>query len=124
MGERLGELHRHESLGIDRAGNKYWFLCRRLIVEKSDGDGVIAYYTTCKQLEEVLNSIDPKNFEHDLYESIINVRGDIEEHMNLTESITKDKKPINRQSYLELENGKCIHFIQILHMMNIIIPYM
>ena len=116
--ERLGELHRQESLGIDRVGNKYWFLCRRLIVEKRDGDGVIAYYTTCKQLEEVLNSIDPKNFEHDLYESIINVRGEIEEHMNLTESITKDKKPINRQSYLELENGKCIHFIQIFYMMN------
>merc|ERR1712038_793863 len=103
--EKLGEMHRQEALGIDRAGNKYWFLCRRLIIEKRDGDGIIAYYTTAKQLEEVLNSIDPKNFEHDLYESIINVRGDIEEHMNLTESITKDKKPINRQSYLELENA-------------------
>ena len=104
--ERLGELHRHESLGIDRAGNKYWFLCRRLIVEKRDGDGIIAYYTTRKQLEEVLHAIDSKHYEHDLSEAIHNIRDDMEDYMKLTESITKDKKPINRQSYLELEDGK------------------
>ena len=104
--ERLGELHRHESLGIDREGNKYWFLCRRLIVEKRDGDGIIAYYTTRKQLEELLHAIDSKNYEHDLSEAIHNIRDDMEDNMKLTESITKDKKPVNRQSYLELEDGK------------------
>merc|ERR1712226_1651030 len=102
--EKLGELHRHETLGIDRSGNKYWFICRRLIVEKRDGDGIIAYYTTAKQLEELINSIDPKNYEHDLSEAIHDIRDDIEENMKLTESITKEKKPVNRQSYLELEN--------------------
>merc|ERR1712223_1336327 len=103
--EKLGELHRHESLGIDRSGNKYWFLCRRLIVEKRDGDGVIAYYTTAKQLEELINSLDSKLYEHDLVESIESIRDNIEENMKLTESITLEKKPQNRQSYIELENA-------------------
>ena len=103
--EKLGELHRHESLGIDRSGNKYWFLCRRLIVEKRDGDGIIAYYTTAKQLEELINSLDSKLYEHDLVESIESIRDNIEENMKLTESITLEKKPQNRQSYIELENA-------------------
>ena len=108
--ERQGELHRHESLGIDRLGNKYWFLCRRMIVEKREGDGVVAYYTTKKQLEELFRSLDPEVYEHDLLEALENVRDDIEDSMELTESLTAEKKPSNRQSYLELENGKFSNF--------------
>merc|ERR1712150_22418 len=91
--------------GIDRLGNKYWFLCRRMIIEKREGDGVVAYYTTKKQLEELFRSLDPEVYEHDLLEALENVRDDIEDSMELTESLTAEKKPSNRQSYLELENA-------------------
>ena len=105
--EKLGELHRHESLGIDRAGNKYWFISRRLIIERRDGEGIVAYYTTVKQLEEMMQVMDAEHYEHDLMEAIENSLEDIQEQMRLTELITKEKKPTNRPSYIELENGKC-----------------
>ena len=104
--EKVGELHRHESLGIDRAGNKYWFISRRLIIEKREGDGVVAYYTTVKQFEELMRVLDADLYEHDLVEAIENIQLDIEEHMKLTEALTQESKPSTRPSYLELENGK------------------
>lgn len=42
---------REDCLGIDRAGRKYWFMCRRLVIE--DTDGSVSYYSTVKQLEEL-----------------------------------------------------------------------
>jgi len=42
---------RQDCLGLDRHGNKYWFLCRRLVVEMADGS--LKYYSTVKQLEEL-----------------------------------------------------------------------
>merc|ERR1712241_590637 len=60
---------------------------------------------TAKQLEELINSLDSKLYEHDLVESIESIRDNIEENMKLTESITLEKKPQNRQSYIELENA-------------------
>ena len=118
--ERQGEMHRHESLGIDRAGNKYWFLCRRLIIEKKDGDGIVAYYTTLKQFEEMLEAIDTKVYEHDLMETIESIREEIIENMKLTESLTADKKPTNRQSYIELENGEILFINLLCHNSNFV----
>ena len=39
-------------------------------------------------------------------EAIENIRDEITENMKLTEILTVEKKPANRQSYIELENGK------------------
>ena len=95
---------RNEALGTDRAGNKYWFICRRLFVEALDGS--VAYYSTPKQLEELMYSLDPEVYEADLCEAIEYNKPDIERQMRITESMTNSKKAYSRKSYLELENGK------------------
>ena len=77
-----------------------------MIIEKREGDGVAAYYTTVKQFEELMRVLDADLYEHDLVEAIENVQLDIEEHMKLTEALTQESKPTTRPSYLELENGK------------------
>ena len=64
---------RHDTLGFDRAGNKYWFLCRRIFVEEVDwenGNGNIRYYTSVPQFEELLEALDSKYFEADVTAAI------------------------------------------------------
>ncbi len=97
---------RHEALGTDRAGNKYWFLCRRLFVEGLDGS--VSYYSTAKQLQEVLIALDPELYEAELCEAIEDIRPEMERQMAITEKLTNDKKASFRKSYLELENGECL----------------
>ncbi len=95
---------RNEALGTDRAGNKYWFICRRIFVEAQDGS--VAYYSTPKQLEELIYSLDAELYESDLCETIEDNRHEIERQMRITENLTNNKKANFRKSYLELENGK------------------
>jgi nucleosome-remodeling factor subunit BPTF len=97
-------LTRHEALGFDRSGNKYWFICRRLFVEAQDG--TILYYSTAKQLEELLLALDPDLFEAELCEAIEDIRPELERQMSITEKLTNEKKASFRKSYLELENGE------------------
>ena len=64
---------RHDTLGFDRAGNKYWFLCRRIFVEEVDwenGNGNIRYYTSVPQFEELMEALDAKYFEADVTAAI------------------------------------------------------
>ena len=102
--ESAGSLHRHEPLGLDREGNKYWFVCRRIVVECKDE--TTRYYTSIKQFEELLAALDPDVYENELMTALTDLREEIEAHMYVTESITNEKKPGFRKSYLELENGK------------------
>ena len=44
---------RHDVIGVDRSGSKYWFVARRLWIE--DLDGGCRYYSTKEQLEEVIS---------------------------------------------------------------------
>ena len=97
-------MNRHEALGFDRAGNKYWFVCRRLFVEAQGG--TVSYYTSVKQLEEVLQALDEDLFEADLCETLEYLRPEIERQMTITETLTNEKKASFRKSYLELENGE------------------
>ena len=108
--ETAGSLHRHECLGFDRAGNKYWFVCRRIIVECRDGS--VLYYTTVRQFEELLAALDPVIFEAELFEKFGEVREDIEACMSVTENLTKAKSPGYRKTYLELENGNINRFLK------------
>ena len=101
---------RHEALGFDRAGNKYWFLCRRLFVEGQDGN--VTYYSTAKQLEELLLALDPNLFESELCETIEDIRPELERQMSITEKLTNEKKASFRKSYLELENGEFLHILK------------
>merc|ERR1711971_1296424 len=104
--EKTGTKIRHDTLGFDRAGNKYWFLCRRIFVEEVDwenGNGNIRYYTSVPQFEELMEALDAKYFEADVTAAIEVERTEIERQMELTEKLTKEPKP-SQKSYLELEN--------------------
>ncbi|KAL0272292.1 UNVERIFIED_CONTAM: hypothetical protein PYX00_005328 [Menopon gallinae] len=100
--EKTGTLSRHEHLGFDRHGRKYWFLCRRIFVETEDGE--VWYYTTRYQLEELLDKLDEVVLEKALYREINNMKDVIVKHMNITEAITNSLKA-GRKSYLEVENA-------------------
>merc|ERR1712083_313974 len=101
--EKAGTKIRHDTLGFDRVGNKYWFICRRLFLEEENGD--IRYYTSVPQFEELMEALDEKYFEADLVATIEIERSEIERQMELTERLTKELKPKpSQKSYLELEN--------------------
>ena len=102
--EKNGTKIRHQPLGFDRAGNKYWFICRRIFIEETDGD--IRYYSAVPQFEEMLDSLDPRYFEADVCNAIEVERAEIERQMLITEKLTSDLKSNSKKSYLELENRK------------------
>ncbi|XP_054724441.1 nucleosome-remodeling factor subunit BPTF-like [Uloborus diversus] len=94
-------LSRQEYLGLDRCGRKYWFLCRRIVVEGDDG---AYYYTTKLQLQELLEVLDSSDLEYDLYRVIEDIKEEITRQMDLTEKLTNSAKG-NKKSYLEIENA-------------------
>ena len=100
--EKSGCKIRHQALGFDRAGNKYWWIVRRLFVEESGGQ--IRYYTSVPQFEELLEQLDSRYFEADVCGAIEAERSEIERQMGITEKLTSELKANNRKSYLELEN--------------------
>ena len=103
--EKAGTKIRHQALGFDRSGNKYWFLCRRMFIEEASGN--IRYYTSVPQFEELMEALDDKYFEADVANAIEVERTEIERQMELTEKLTKELKPKpSQKSYLELENRK------------------
>lgn len=102
--EKSGTKIRHQALGFDRSGNKYWFLCRRLFVEEASNQ--IRYYSSVPQFEELLDSLDSKYFEQELCAAIEVERAEIERQMLVTENLTAEKKANSKKSYLELENRK------------------
>eukprot|EP00094_Tigriopus_californicus_P011143 TCALIF_10753-PA protein Name:"Similar to E(bx) Nucleosome-remodeling factor subunit NURF301 (Drosophila melanogaster)" AED:0.03 eAED:0.03 QI:0/0.85/0.75/0.87/1/1/8/257/2554 len=102
-GTKLLNACRQETLGYDRQGNRYWFLCRRLVVEMTDG--TTKYYSTVKQLEEVSEVLDDEIYEKDLWDSMEAIRIDMERHMEITEFITQTKKSNSKKSYFEIENS-------------------
>ncbi len=101
-----GNACRQDCLGIDRMGNKYWFLCRRLVVEMAEEGKDIRYYSTVKQLEELSEVLDDELYERDLWEAMELIRVDMERHMDVTEAITNRKKMPSKKSYFEVVDGK------------------
>lgn len=101
--EKSGGLTRHLPLGCDRKGNKYWFVCRRVFVEKLDGG--VAYYSSVPQFEDLMDSLDPDVYEEELCANVAAVRAEIERQMAITEMLTTELKVGPRKSYLELENA-------------------
>jgi nucleosome-remodeling factor subunit BPTF len=85
--EKAGLLIRHEKLGHDRHGRKYWFLTRRILVESDDGNEVW-YYTTPLQVEELLHRLDEDHYEAALVEAIKNQKEEIYAHMAITQKVT------------------------------------
>ncbi|XP_013060531.2 nucleosome-remodeling factor subunit NURF301-like isoform X2 [Biomphalaria glabrata] len=99
--EKSGLLCRQEPVGYDRHARKYWFLCRRIIVE-SDKD--VRYYSTKYQLEELLESLNPA-WEQDLINLINEMKDDIIKQMAYTEELTMAVKG-SRKSVIEFENAQ------------------
>ncbi|XP_076346621.1 nucleosome-remodeling factor subunit NURF301 E(bx) isoform X2 [Tachypleus tridentatus] len=102
--ERSGLLSRQDSLGWDREGRKYWFLCRRIFVE---GNGEVFYYSTKPQLDELTNVLDPNDFEADLCRTIKELQEEITRQMDVTEKLTNAAKG-SRKSYFDVENAALI----------------
>lgn len=102
--EKQGVLCRQSSLGCDRHGRKYWFVCRRLFVEELDGSRMW-YYSSVPQLEILMSRLDKDDMEEFLYSSIMEWREDIEKQMKVTEDLTNKNKG-SKKSHLELLNEK------------------
>lgn len=102
--EKQGVLIRHDTLGLDRHGRKYWFLARRIFVEDQNGTD-IWYYTTPPQLELLLSMLDESDLEAGLCKEINDKKEEIIRQMKITEKLTNENK-LNKKSYIELENSK------------------
>ncbi|XP_023219466.1 nucleosome-remodeling factor subunit BPTF-like isoform X2 [Centruroides sculpturatus] len=99
--EKSGLLSRQECLGLDRQGRKYWFLCRRIFVENDDD---VYYYSTKLQFQELMEVLDPFDFEAELYKNIEEIKEDVLRQMEITEKLTSNAKG-NKKSYFEVENA-------------------
>ncbi|KAJ0180501.1 hypothetical protein K1T71_003905 [Dendrolimus kikuchii] len=103
--EKQGLLCRHEHLGFDRHGRKYWFIARRIFVEAENGE--VWYYTTEQQLQELLYVLDSEEMEAPLVRELEELKNEILRQMDITERLTNQVKG-NRKSYLEVENSNIV----------------
>lgn len=102
--EKQGFLCRHEHMGYDRHGRKYWFVCRRIFVECEETED-IWYYSSVPQFEYLMSTLDDEDMESHLCREIGEQREEIIRQMEITESLTnKNKGP--KKSYFEVENEK------------------
>ncbi|CAH2074013.1 unnamed protein product, partial [Iphiclides podalirius] len=103
--EKQGLLCRHEHLGFDRHGRKYWFIARRIFIEAENGD--VWYYSSAQQFQELLNILDGDEMEAPLVREFLEMKKEIVRQMDITEKLTNQVKG-NRKSYLEVENASII----------------
>ncbi|XP_068630011.1 nucleosome-remodeling factor subunit NURF301 isoform X2 [Battus philenor] len=103
--EKQGLLCRHEHLGFDRHGRKYWFIARRIFIEAENGD--VWYYTTAQQFQELFNKLDGNEMEAPLVRECLEMKQEIIRQMDITEKLTNQAKG-NRKSYLEVENANIL----------------
>lgn len=102
--EKQGVLCRQSSLGYDRHGRKYWFVCRRIFIETLDGSQMW-YYSSIPQLELLLSKFDKEDMEEILYKNLTDFQEDIEKQMKITEDLTNKNKG-SKKAHLELLNEK------------------
>lgn len=84
--EKIANLKRHEVLGIDQLGRRYWFLIRRIVVVDETEDDV-RYYTTKKQFKDIIDSLREDESETSLIENLTTHQEDIERQMQATEDL-------------------------------------
>lgn len=102
--EKQGFLCRHEHLGYDRHGRKFWFINRRIFVEDEES-GEIWYYSSVQQFHELLSKLDEDNMERPLCAEIADFTEEIERQMTITETLTNKFKG-HKKTYLETENER------------------
>lgn len=100
--EKQGFLCRHEHLGYDRHGRKYWFINRRIFIEDEES-GEIWYYSSVPQFKELLSKLDDNEMEAALCVELVDFQEEIERQMTITETLTNKHKS-HKKSYLDLEN--------------------
>lgn len=100
--EKQGFLCRHEHLGFDRHGRKFWFINRRIFIE-DEVSGEVWYYSSSEQLKLLLSKLDMKSMERALCSEIEDLSEEIERQMAITEALTNKFKG-NKKSFLEIEN--------------------
>lgn len=84
INEKNGNLRRHEDLGSDKLGRRYWLLVRRLfVVDELEED--VRYYTTLKQFAEILDSLNQNRNDKNLIDNLQEQRCEIERQMKITE---------------------------------------
>ncbi|XP_017127520.1 nucleosome-remodeling factor subunit NURF301 isoform X2 [Drosophila elegans] len=99
--EKQGVLIRHDSLGVDRHGRKYWFIARRIFIE-DQADCTCWYYSTISKLKLLVSRLDSEELETRLHSNLTERQGEIERQMKLTESLTNEHKHTKR-SLIEIE---------------------
>nr|CAB3226119.1 nucleosome-remodeling factor subunit NURF301 [Phallusia mammillata] len=87
--ETNGQYLRHDPIGTDRHGRKYWFLARRLIIE---GDDDTHYYSTVEEFEYMKSKLDPDKWEMTLCEALVDVAEEFPRHAEITEQLTNEAK--------------------------------
>lgn len=100
--EKQGVLIRHDNLGQDRHGRKYWFIARRIFIEDLNGQN-IWYYSTVAKFEVLLSLLDGDDLESRLYSQIMEQKNEILRQFKITEDITNENKQ-NKKSYIDMEN--------------------
>lgn len=100
--EKQGFLCRHEHLGYDRHGRKYWFINRRIFVEAEES-GEVWYYSSVAQFKDLCSKLDADSMERALCSEIEDFSEEIERQMTITETLTNKFKG-HKKSYLEIEN--------------------
>lgn len=87
---------RHEALGLDKLGRRYWFLARRLfVVDETEED--VRYYTTQKQFHEIIDSLHENRYEKNLIENLQEMSEEILRQMKITEDLTESLTIENRK---------------------------
>ncbi|XP_037935979.1 nucleosome-remodeling factor subunit NURF301 isoform X3 [Teleopsis dalmanni] len=104
--EKQGVLIRHDVIGLDRHGRKFWFIARRIIVEDQSGEN-IWYYSSVPKFEYLLTLLDKDDLESRLYNQLIERKDEILRQLKITEALTNEHKH-NKKSYLELENDSLL----------------
>ncbi|XP_017781455.1 PREDICTED: nucleosome-remodeling factor subunit NURF301 isoform X2 [Nicrophorus vespilloides] len=100
--EKQGQLCRQEPIGFDRHGRKYYFLCRRIVVESIEAE--VWYYSTKLQLEQLLETLDSDDMEATLFREINDFKEEMVRQMELTEKLTNQHKG-NKKTYFEVSNA-------------------
>lgn len=87
---------RHEALGLDKLGRRYWFLARRLfVVDETEED--VRYYTTQKQFHEIVDSLHENRYEKSLMENLQDMSEEILRQMKITEDLSESLTIENRK---------------------------
>lgn len=87
--ERTGYLKRHEAIGVDKQGRRYWNIIRRVfVVDETEDD--IRYYSNEEQLNELLSCLVENRDDKTLIASLERQANEIGRQMLTTESLYED----------------------------------